>query len=110
MNKTYKCPSCRRTVMRRGYCSRCQTEYQSYMIAMMGVGYKPIAGVPPEDCLDFIGKVLTREEIKSGLNMGVMPPGLILENKRMRAVVVGDYDTHQRLVKEADYTGQPEGG
>lgn len=57
------------------------------------VGYQPKAGVLSAEYGDFpVGMVLNFEEVKTGIEQGIYPPGLILQHPKGRAcVVIGKY-------------------
>lgn len=61
------------------------------------VGYQPVAGIPINDYFDFaIGSKFQDEEVKKMAEIGVMPPGLILQMLGgWPCVIKGDYETPQ---------------
>lgn len=68
--------------------------------AVRAVSYQPIKGIPEDDYLDFEGRMLDWKSFTASLELGNMPPGLIVEKRgAIRLMVRGDYGQKQEVVR-----------
>lgn len=70
----------------------------SYLVGT-AVGFVPVAGIPRQDYQDFMLRGFSRRELRSDLQQGVLPPGLVIaDDDGTIALVRGQYGTPQSLM------------